>query len=45
VLAGFWLQVNWIWATEPPAVLQALTQIVGPQKLPEAIGEGVAQGA
>src|SRR5262245_41828072 len=39
VLAGFWLQVDCIWATEPPAVLQALTQIVGPQKLLEAIGE------
>ena len=45
VLADFWLQVDWIWATEPPAVLQALTQIVGPQKLLEAIEEGVAQGA
>ena len=39
VLAGFWLQVDWILATEPPTVLQALTQIVGPQKLLEAIGE------
>ena len=29
--------------TEPPAVLQALAQIVGPQKLLEAIGGGVAQ--
>ena len=45
VLADFWLQVDWIWVTEPPAVLQALTQIVGPQKLLEAIGGGVAQDA
>src|SRR5262245_52421235 len=28
-------QVDWIWVTEPPAVSQALTQIVGPQKLLE----------
>jgi len=45
VLAGFWLQVDWVLATEPPAVLQALAQIVGPQKLLEAIGGGVAQEA
>ena len=43
VLTGFWLQVDWILATEPPAVLQALAQIVGHQKLLEAIGGGVAQ--
>ena len=29
VLSGFWLQVDWILATAPPAVLQALAQIVG----------------
>jgi hypothetical protein len=45
VLAGFWLQEDWILATEPPAVLQALAQIVGPQKLLEAIGVNVAQDA
>ena len=44
VLSGFWLQVDWILATEPPAVLQALAQIAGPQKLLEAIGINVAQG-
>lgn len=45
VLAGFWLQVDWVLAVEPPAVLQALAQIVGPQKLLEAIGEGAAPGS
>ncbi len=38
VLTGCWLQVDWLLATEPPAVLQALAQIVAPQKLLEAIG-------
>ena len=38
VLQGFWLQVDWILAPEPPEVLPALAQIVGPQKLLEAIG-------
>jgi Uma2 family endonuclease len=38
VLPGFWLQVDWVLAPEPPEVLQALAQIVGPQKLLEAIG-------
>jgi len=37
VLAGFWFQVDWVLATEPPEVLQVLTQIVGPQRLLEAI--------
>ncbi len=45
VLTGCWLQVDWLLATEPPAVLQALAQIVAPQKLLEAIGGGVAQDA
>lgn len=38
VLPGFWLQVDWVLAPAPPEVLQALAQIVGPQKLLEAIG-------
>jgi Uma2 family endonuclease len=38
VLPGFWFQVDWVLAPEPPEVLQALAQIVGPQKLLEAIG-------
>jgi Uma2 family endonuclease len=38
VLAGLWFQVDWVLAPEPPEVLQALAQIVGPQKLLEAIG-------
>jgi Uma2 family endonuclease len=40
VLSGFWLQVDWITALEPPAVLTALAQMVGPQKLVEAIEAG-----
>ena len=39
VLLGFWLSVDWVTSVEPPAVLTALTQIVGPQKLVEAIEE------
>ena len=38
VLRGLWLQVDWLMTEEPPEVLQALAQIVGPQKLLEAIG-------
>jgi Uma2 family endonuclease len=40
VLPGFWLQVDWITSAEPPAVLTALAQIVGRQKLLEAIEAG-----
>jgi Uma2 family endonuclease len=38
VLAGFWLQIDWLLMGEPPEVLQTLAQIVGSQKLLEAIG-------
>ena len=38
VLVDFWFQVDWVLTTEPPEVLRALTQIVGPQKLIEAMG-------
>jgi Uma2 family endonuclease len=37
VLPGFWLSVDWVTSVEPPAVLTALAQIIGPQKLVEAI--------
>ena len=37
ILPGFWLHVDWVTSAEPPAVLTALSQIVGPQKLVEAI--------
>jgi Uma2 family endonuclease len=40
VLPGFWLQVDWVVSAEPPAVLTALAQIVGTQKLVEAIEAG-----
>jgi Uma2 family endonuclease len=40
VLPGFWLHVDWVTAAEPPAVLTALAQVVGPQKLIEAIEAG-----
>jgi hypothetical protein len=40
VLIGFWLQVDWVLATEPPEVLQVLAQVVGPQKLLAAMGVG-----
>jgi Uma2 family endonuclease len=33
VLTGFWFEVEWILAEEPPDVLQVLAQIVGPQQL------------
>ena len=38
VLVNLWFQVDWVLAAEPPEVLRALAQIVGPQKLLEAIG-------
>ncbi|MBM3226962.1 MAG: Uma2 family endonuclease [Candidatus Tectomicrobia bacterium] len=38
MLPGLWVQAEWLMAAEPPAVLQALAQIVGPHKLLEAIG-------
>jgi Uma2 family endonuclease len=37
VLPGFWLDVDWVTSVEPPPVLTALVQIVGPQRLAEAI--------
>ncbi len=37
VLSGFWFQVDWVLATEPPDVLKALAQIVGPQTLLDAM--------
>ena len=37
---AFWLYVDWVTSVEPPAVLTALAQIVGPQKLVEAIEAG-----
>jgi Uma2 family endonuclease len=37
VLPGFWLHLDWLTSAEPPAVLTALAQVVGPQKLVEAI--------
>jgi Uma2 family endonuclease len=40
LLPGFWLQVDWVLAAEPPDALAALAQVVGPQKLMEAIGAG-----
>ncbi len=40
VLPGLWILVDWVTSAEPPAVLTALAQIVGPQKLIEAIGSG-----
>jgi Uma2 family endonuclease len=40
VLPGFWLHVDWLTSAEPPAVLTALAQVVGPQKLIEAIEAG-----
>jgi Uma2 family endonuclease len=43
ILPGFWLQVEWVTAVEPPAVLTALAQIVGPQKLLEAIGTSMGE--
>lgn len=33
VLAGFWLEVEWVLSAEPLDVLQALAQIVGPEQL------------
>jgi len=39
VLPGLWLQVEWLMAEEPPAVLQALARVVGPHKLLEAIDD------
>jgi Uma2 family endonuclease len=38
VLADFWFQVDWVLAAEPPEVLQTLAQVVGPQKLLQALG-------
>ena len=38
VLSGFWFHVDWVLTPEKPDPLPALAQIVGPQKLLEAIG-------
>jgi Uma2 family endonuclease len=45
VLPGFWLHMDWVTAAEPPAVLTALAQVVGPQKLIEAIEAGGTTGS
>jgi Uma2 family endonuclease len=46
VLTGFWIDVDWVVSAEPPAVLTALAQIVGPEKLLQAIGpSGTAHSA
>jgi Uma2 family endonuclease len=45
VLPGLWLEVDWVLA-EPPDVLQALAQVVGPEKIAQATrGERVAGSA
>ena len=38
VLPEFWLHVDWLLLSEPPDVLKALSQIVGSQKLLDAVG-------
>jgi Uma2 family endonuclease len=40
VLTGFWLREAWVLTSEPPDPLQALAQIVGPQRLATLIAEG-----
>ena len=40
VLPGFWLKVNWLWAEELPAPLSTLAQIVGTEKVIEAMRAG-----
>jgi Uma2 family endonuclease len=44
ILPGFWLAVDWVTSVDPPAVLTALAQIVGPQKLLEAIEASTRMG-
>ena len=44
VLTRFWFLVEWVLLEEPPDVLKALAQVVGPQKVMEAIGMGEAAG-
>jgi Uma2 family endonuclease len=44
VLPGFWFQADWVLSAEPPSVLNALAQIVGPQKLARAMGVGEVTG-
>jgi Uma2 family endonuclease len=43
VLPGFWLRVEWLWAEALPAPLSVLGQIVGPQKVVEALGHSSGQ--
>jgi len=44
MLPGFWLQADWVTSAKSPDVLTALAQIVGPQRLVEAIGtSGITQ--
>lgn len=38
VLPGFWLQVGWLWE-EQPNVLRALAEIIGPEKIAQALKE------
>jgi len=36
VLDGFWLRVDWLWAEEPD-VLKALAEVVGPDRMAQAL--------
>ena len=46
VVPGFWFEVAWVLSEEPPNVLQALSQIVGPEKvLAQGTQPGQSAGA
>jgi Uma2 family endonuclease len=36
VLPGFWLRLAWLWA-EQPDILQALAEVIGPERVAEAL--------
>lgn len=42
VLPGFWLRVDWLWQ-ERPDVLRALAEVVGPERLAEALYQSLRQ--
>ncbi len=44
VLAGFWLRVAWLWEAEPNA-LRALAELVGPERLVEALHRIAPRGS
>jgi Uma2 family endonuclease len=45
VIPGFWLRVDWLWQEEKPDPQLTFAEIVGPQRIIDALNQMMAQGA